>query len=463
MSGNNKFKIRLNDGNGILLLVALILTTFYIYRDLGITTVLGWVIIFVYELFIVAMKIGYNSKVTLPREKIIYVLICSAIVLFFLRLSSRHDGDERLYLIAMAVMAIAVILAEPSLREIMSVCRLFKIMTFLIAIWILFFKVAPGLYWSTVYKVIDPSCQELAAYYIPRGYGIPLGGSFTIAYYIMTVGLLFVVADIFIGAKKYIKEKCIDMIYIVVVILAMVAEGRRGELMAVMVAILFLFLISKDTTHFFLKISLILILIFIVLASYKYILIYMKTIPFFSRYAKSIEGILQGNDITSGRTELWVSAWKLFKEKPICGIGFGGFAYHVTSAFRSIHGQDVMDVHNCTLQLLCENGIVGTIILLIPMGMLFSRVYHRLVAIKKKAHLNEWYMWGCKLDIVTIGIQIFFLILSQLDPAFYKPVFWGFYGLSIILGCSSNKMVKAGNCLISTIKEEKIIEKNEIR
>lgn len=27
------------------------------------------------------------------------------------------------------------------------------------------------------------------------------------------------------------------------------------------------------------------------------------------------------------------------------------------------------------------------------------------------------------MDSIALGIQIFFLVLSQLDPAFYKPVF----------------------------------------
>lgn len=91
-----------------------------------------------------------------------------------------------------------------------------------------------------------------------------------------------------------------------------------------------------------------------------------------------------GSDITSGRTELWKSAWDIFKENPIFGIGFGGFAYHISGTFRSIHGQDVMDVHNCTLQLLCENGILGTVIILLPMIFLFSKAYHRITITKKE-------------------------------------------------------------------------------
>lgn len=137
------------------------------------------------------------------------------------------------------------------------------------------FKAFPGLYWNSVYKVIDISCKELAKYYIPRGYGIPLGGSFTIAYYIMTVGILIMFTNIFTG-KKY-KKNILSMILIV---LAMIAEGRRGELLAVIVALFFLFLLSKDTTHFFIKIGIIIVLVLIISTSYKVLLEYMKVIPF---------------------------------------------------------------------------------------------------------------------------------------------------------------------------------------
>lgn len=299
------------------------------------------------------------------------------------------------------------------------------------------FKSIKYLYYLLTSKIVID--KELAKYYIPRGYGIPLGGSFTIAYYIMTVGILIMFTNIFTG-KKY-KKNILSMILIV---LAMIAEGRRGELLAVIVALFFLFLLSKDTTHFFIKIGIIIVLVLIISTSYKVLLEYMKVIPFFSRYVKSIEGIMIGSDITSGRTELWKSAWDIFKENPIFGIGFGGFAYHISGTFRSIHGQDVMDVHNCTLQLLCENGILGTVIILLPMIFLFSKAYHRITITKKRVNINRYYEYAYKLDSIALGIQIFFLVLSQLDPAFYKPVFWGFYGVSIIFMCGSKKFMYLG-------------------
>ncbi|WP_270438385.1 O-antigen ligase family protein [Blautia massiliensis (ex Durand et al. 2017)] len=447
----SKIRIRLNDGNGELLLMALFLTTFYLYRDLGITTLIGWGIILLFSLLNIVIKLQCNLSVRLSFERIAYLFITIIIGLFFLRLSSRHDADERLYIIAMLVMAVVVFVAEPSLSEIVKTCKVFKVMSCLIAMWILFFKVFPNIYWATVYKFIDVACKQLAAYYVPRGYGIPLGGSFTIAYYIMTVGILIMFVEVVSGKRQ--KENVIGT---ALIILAMIAEGRRGELIAVIFALLFLFLLSKDTTHFLMKITVIIIGIVIIMAFYKRILEYAESIPFLSRYVKSIQGIMMGADITSGRTELWRTAWELFKENSIFGIGFGGFAYHISGSFRSIHGQDVMDVHNCTLQLLCENGIIGTVILMIPMLLLFIGSYHRMMTIKKQMNLNIFYEYAFKIDAVAFGIQIFFFILSQLDPAFYKPVFWGFYGFSIILMYGARKLISLGKT--NVYEERKKIE-----
>lgn len=62
----------------------------------------------------------------------------------------------------------------------------------------------------------------------------------------------------------------------------------------------------------------------------------------------------------------------------------------------------------------------------------------------RQININRYYEYAYKLDSIALGIQIFFLVLSQLDPAFYKPVFWGFYGVSIIFMCGSKKFMYLG-------------------
>ena len=82
----SKIRIRLNDGNGELLLMALFLTTFYLYRDLGITTLIGWGIILLFSLLNIVIKLQCNLSVRLSFEKIAYLFITIIIGLFFFKI-----------------------------------------------------------------------------------------------------------------------------------------------------------------------------------------------------------------------------------------------------------------------------------------------------------------------------------------------------------------------------------------
>lgn len=435
-------RLHAQDGNGLLVVLAIFLCTFFIYRDLGLPTTLGWGLLLAFALLNAALRIRNSSILVVGRDELVYLLIACVIVLSLLRSKSRHDEDEVLYVIAMGVSALFVFLSDPSLEELKKVCKIFRIVSLGIALWILFFKLFPSIYWATVYRFIDPSCQALAAYYVPRGYGIPIGGSFTLGYYIMVVGLLlsFIQNYSSDGEKLRFTRRIWNLLYIIIILVAMVAEGRRGELLSALVAMLYLFLFSKNTTNFLLK-GIVILAVFVILSgTYTYILEAVKTIPFFRRYVLTIEGILSGDDITSGRTQLWALAISLFASAPLFGIGFGGFAYHIPHQFRVIHGSDVMDVHNCTLQLLCETGIVGTIAILLPMTVIFFRAHRHSATLKRIEHDEPAIRMASLLDKTSIGIQVFFLVLSQMDPAFYKPVFWGFYSLAAIMTISAQKL-----------------------
>lgn len=77
----------------------------------------------------------------------------------------------------------------------------------------------------------------------------------------------------------------------------------------------------------------------------------------FERFAISDNS---NSDVTllSGRENLYLIAWNLFRQNPVFGIGWGGFNY---SAAKYL-GVDMGGAHNIYLQLLAETGIVGTTI-----------------------------------------------------------------------------------------------------
>ena len=113
------------------------------------------------------------------------------------------------------------------------------------------------------------------------------------------------------------------------------------------------------------------------------------------------------DDITNGRMRLYSLAISLFKEKPILGIGWGGFQYE---AFGLFGANDVsiiyIDTHNTFLQLLSETGLIGLSI------FLFFSIYTYILTIKRIKN-NELYA-NKDNDLKTvlaiaISIQTFFL------------------------------------------------------
>ena len=83
-------------------------------------------------------------------------------------------------------------------------------------------------------------------------------------------------------------------------------------------------------------------------------------IPSLARFVELITNYFNGSDaelLTTGRTEIYEAAVNLWEKNKMFGIGWNNFKY----SFNSNIWYSRFDVHNCYLQLLCENGFVGAI------------------------------------------------------------------------------------------------------
>lgn len=106
----------------------------------------------------------------------------------------------------------------------------------------------------------------------------------------------------------------------------------------------------------------------------------------------------------SGRGELWTTAWSLISQKPLFGWGWGGYE---------------SGIHNTYLSMLCDVGIVGTSLFVIPIIIICWR------ALKKK---------------IPVAI---ILLVTGLAPSFFidainKRFFWSAIVLAIMIINSKN-------------------------
>ena len=64
-------------------------------------------------------------------------------------------------------------------------------------------------------------------------------------------------------------------------------------------------------------------------------------------------------DVSTSRFELYAWAWKLFREHPLFGIGWGMYR---TTVVGNVTFRAVLDTHNIYLQLLAETGLIGFLV-----------------------------------------------------------------------------------------------------
>ena len=124
-------------------------------------------------------------------------------------------------------------------------------------------------------------------------------------------------------------------------------------------------------------------------------------------------------DITTGRVDFWKVAIQQFKENPILGIGWKAF-WHF-----EFFGANY-DVHNIYLQLLCEVGIVGSILFY----LLFVMALYRAIKIVIRKNIDEKYK---KVALFSVFYQVFFLLYGITGNPLYDASFYIMYFISIAL------------------------------
>lgn len=139
-------------------------------------------------------------------------------------------------------------------------------------------------------------------------------------------------------------------------LIALLLTGKRLHIVAYIIILLVLLLLKyrQNLIKFIKKIS----TIFIVgLAS---VLLLVNFIPSITApFVRAYEALGDENSMAS-RTVLYDFATEVFKERPLLGIGWGGYRYEFHQRMLVREGE-YMNVHNIYLQVLCETGIIGAI------------------------------------------------------------------------------------------------------
>lgn len=411
-------------GNYILPIL-LFLYLFWPIRDFGVPSVL-------YEAIMSAFLLIYilKNRLVLRISNInkYYVFISIIILIQFLLPNASEDYRHMLPIVLnMFLSSLCILTSEVNKKIYVFFMRLAIISGLLYSIFLIFFTINSSLYINYVLPILNGVDKNSFIELMNHGYGIPIAGSVVYVSYLIMLCISIIV--LFILNKDFSiinNRKCI--IYVMVLLVAQFLVGRRGELIALLITILILYILSneKDIRK---KVKRLLIVLFVLFIGGLVVNVLIKN-GYLSRLAKMNEQILSGvdsyddlNGLSTNRINLWMMAIETFKTSPIFGIGLGRFR-------SDINLDTSINVHNTYLQFLCESGIVGFVLLVIPIAILYIDTYKTFRKYFKCKNLKK----SIKVSIgISFCIQTYFGILNFIDPAFYKSFYSFVYAISIIL------------------------------
>lgn len=417
--------IQKNRSIPLLILLCLFTVTFFIYRDFGIRMLFGFGVL---GLLLAAalLQRAMQDRPLQPRSADgAFAVLAVVILVNFLRPDSRHDTDSASYVIAMLICTAFVWLHTPDAAEDRRSLQLLWWGAVFMAAFSLFFTMNKELFYSLIYPRLSQVARNYLDYFVPMRYGIALGG-YTFADYVLFAGIA--VCFGWMVQSRQLWKRLLLLGCAAIFLFVILSLGRRGEFLAAVACCGIMLLILCNRRQ---RIAILLggcALLTLALWLFFRYLPQLREIDIFYRYVRTVENLLTGQDFTSGRTALFALAIDGFRSAPIFGIGFDQFVTLVNPLLTDIEGNTISDAHNIYLQMLCETGIVGTVLTLLPLGYIFvttCRMLRRAKALEDREPLS--------LTIVSFLIQLNLLVLGLYDPSFQKIVFWCFYALAVML------------------------------
>lgn len=364
---------------------------------------LGAIFITIYISLIVIWG-GINKKISLCIDNGLVVLF----LLLYAILGQLIRGKEFHYYLIIGYMAAIIVLCNKELNVKLLLSLLKKAALFeSIGIYIQF--LAPNVYYSIISIILPGSVVEKIKNRLVSGYYTGFSREVSYTMFFIVVGLgLFLYEDFKnnkVKQTKWMRVFCISFLFS-----ALLISGKRAPLFLFFTTVFIIQFIKSNNQLKILKylgvVFAFLIGIILTYPIWRNIHSLQRIVELLA-FAESKDWI----GITNGRTVIYKLAIDLWKENIWIGIGWGNFKY-MTPA-NTWYSR--FDVHNCFLQVLCENGIIGACFYY---GIILFVIVNLVKCINKFKHTED--NIARTYGIIAAYIQLFFILYSITEPILYE-------------------------------------------
>ncbi|MGO4972119.1 O-antigen ligase family protein [[Clostridium] aminophilum] len=378
-----------------------------------------------------ALLFAIRNGIALSKTKIAALFLAVSITSMALMPWAKFEIRLFATIIAADVSILYVIVSRPDQNDVRVSMKILASLALTLSVYAIAIGVYPNFYYNFISRLLPQSTRELIERGFRYHYGIYVGRESFVVSYFAFFGIVISLNTLMISGQRA-KGRIRHIMMVLVCIIAIVMQNRKAELLMTAIVVLILFFSNVNKTSLNKKVKrliafALIVIVFLAFGSY------LLENGYLSRYETFFALLQNGGgsrsvDISTGRFIIWARAWKLFKNNPIIGIGWGNFSLYMTDYYNSVTGVQVANVHNDYLQLLCETGIVGFLCFTLPMLYILSRTLKCIRQQNKTNSGNDL----CKIALSTsFATQLFFLMLCFIDPVWYKLFAWLFYGVAV--------------------------------
>ena len=400
---------------------------------------------FLLHLFTVVFS-GYAYAISLFAFTIIYVIsrkriigrwntftaswFISVITLFLSFLHSQRSNGAFLDVIVFSCGFCLIVFCYENYNSYLSCLSVIKKIATFFAVGVLLQRFLPSLY--RVVILFFPSAYR--TYIISNdSSGFASNTGYSAGYII--AGLLVVISELSI--QKYAWRKSI--ILLMILLIGLFLTQKRGPILFLILTAMYCYLAPvkgyEKLKRYWRLFSFVLIAVIIIWAFRDT----LSSVSFVGKILDSIAGAIDGKDITSGRTRLYIWAIELFKRNPIVGIGWGRYR---TTVVGNVTLFSELEAHNIYFQLLAETGIIGFIVFVTTFIIFWNSTRIALCDIvqRNSSLETEWR----NLLYFSFAYQTYFLLYGLTGNPLYDPHFQLMYIFScmIMTGYSFSKALQ---------------------
>lgn len=284
---------------------------------------------------------------------------------------------------------------------------LFFVMEHVIAT--IFCYIFPELYYNNIMPLFPEYQKELLYQFNHKQIAGLTQHYSTNALYLAT-GLIIMAFNLNIDFKRKKIKSVLKVVFYFFIIIALLLTGKRAQIVFPIISFLIVFIIKSRKNIFYAvkKISLITVLAIILLG------VTSLAIPSITNsFSRIIDSFAKGGTMDS-RAPLYEFAISKFKEKPVIGSGWGNYKY-LYNENVIIKERDYMNVHCIYLQLLCETGLIGSIIIFSLFIYLIVKSVRLIIDSQERKNLNGSYFF--------LAFHIYFLLEGIFgNPLYDTPI-----------------------------------------